>query len=209
MGSDAMTIRAATSADTATLGAWPRRAVARARAGPCSSLSTTANCSAAVALSTGAVLTEPGKLVADAVHRLRRRRYQLLRQNGDVGTARSLLRRPRRDAARGVTPHHTTTRERKDMRRLRFSRIALLAVIAGLVCAAGAYATVIGLPADGSQVNNDPANGIDPNQNAGVSDVVGGSLAANGPRVPWADVRAASPAARSRSSCARSRTASG
>jgi hypothetical protein len=72
------------------------------------------------------------------------------------------------------------------MRRLRFSRIALLAVIAGLVCAGGAYATVIGLPINGLQVNNDPANGIDPNQNAGVSDVVGGSLAPNGPRVPWA-----------------------
>ena len=71
------------------------------------------------------------------------------------------------------------------MRRLRFGRIALLAVIAGLICASGAYATVIGLPTDGSQVNNDPANGIDPNQNAGVSDVVGGSLAAGGPRVPW------------------------
>jgi len=72
------------------------------------------------------------------------------------------------------------------MRRLRFGRIALLAIIAGLICAAGAYATVIGLPIDGSQVNNDPANGIDPHQNAGVSDVVGGSLALNGPRVPWA-----------------------
>ncbi|HEY1712607.1 MAG TPA: hypothetical protein VGG07_06870 [Solirubrobacteraceae bacterium] len=71
------------------------------------------------------------------------------------------------------------------MRRLRLRRIALLAVIAGLVCAGSAYATVIGLPANGLQVNNDPANGIDPNQNAGVSDVVGGSLAANGPRVPW------------------------
>jgi hypothetical protein len=45
---------------------------------------------------------------------------------------------------------------------------------------------VIGLPSDGSQVNNDPAAGIDPNQNAGVSDVVGGSLVAGGPRVPWA-----------------------
>src|SRR5947209_485781 len=72
------------------------------------------------------------------------------------------------------------------MRRLRFGRIVLLAVLAGLICAGGAYATVIGLPADGSQVNNDPAAGSDPNQNAGASDVVGGSLAANGPRVPWA-----------------------
>ena len=43
----------------------------------------------------------------------------------------------------------------------------------------------VGLPPDGSQVNNDPANGIDPNQDAGVSDIVGGSLAAGGPRVPW------------------------
>ena len=94
------------------------------------------------------------------------------------------------------------------MRRLRFSRIALLAVIAGLVCAAGAYATVIGLPIDGSQVNNDPANGIDPNQNAGASDVVGGSLAANGPR-SRGQRSSSSPAARSRSSCERSRTASG
>jgi hypothetical protein len=34
-------------------------------------------------------------------------------------------------------------------------------------------------------VNNDPAAGIDPHQNAGVSDITGGSLA-GGPRVPWA-----------------------
>jgi len=73
------------------------------------------------------------------------------------------------------------------MRRLlRWRRITLLAIVAGLVCAGGAYATVIGLPANGLQVNNDPASGIDPNQNAGVSDVAGGSLVANGPRVPWA-----------------------
>jgi hypothetical protein len=65
-------------------------------------------------------------------------------------------------------------------------RILLLAVCAGLACAGAAYAIPIGLPNDGSQVNNDPANGIDPNQNAGVSDIVGGSLAAGGPRVPWA-----------------------
>jgi hypothetical protein len=57
--------------------------------------------------------------------------------------------------------------------------------VTALVAAASAGA-VIGLPADGSQVNNDPANGIDPNQNAGVSDIVGGSLAAGGARVPWA-----------------------
>jgi hypothetical protein len=63
-----------------------------------------------------------------------------------------------------------------------------LAVIgSAMFCVAGAaVAGELGLPADGSQVNNDPANGIDPNQDAGLSDIVGGSLAAGGPRVPWA-----------------------
>ncbi len=65
-------------------------------------------------------------------------------------------------------------------------RRAVLAGAAAALVAAGTAGAVIGLPSDGSQVNNDPAAGIDPNQNAGVSDVVGGSLAAGGPRVPWA-----------------------
>jgi hypothetical protein len=64
-------------------------------------------------------------------------------------------------------------------------RAALAGVTAALV-AAGTAGAVIGLPSDGSQVNNDPAAGIDPGKDAGVSDVVGGSLAAGGPRVPWA-----------------------
>jgi hypothetical protein len=70
-------------------------------------------------------------------------------------------------------------------RLLRIRHIAGLAIVACLVCAAGASALTIGLPFNGTQVNNDPANGIDPNQDAGVSDIVGGSLAAAGPRVPW------------------------
>jgi hypothetical protein len=72
------------------------------------------------------------------------------------------------------------------MRQLRIKRTGLLTALAVLLLAAGAYAAVIGLPADGSQVNNDPAAGIDPDQDAGASDIVGGSLAAGGPRVPWA-----------------------
>jgi hypothetical protein len=59
-------------------------------------------------------------------------------------------------------------------------------VAAVLAVGAGSALAVIGLPADGSQVNNDPAKGIDPSQNAGLSDIVGGSLAAGGARVPWA-----------------------
>ena len=72
------------------------------------------------------------------------------------------------------------------MRRLRIGRVAIAALLACLVSATGAYALVIGLPINGTQVDDDPANGIDPHQDAGVSDVVGGSLAAGGPRVPWA-----------------------
>jgi hypothetical protein len=72
------------------------------------------------------------------------------------------------------------------MRQLRIKRTGLLTLVAVLLLAAGAYAAVIGLPADFSQVNNDPAAGIDPTQSAGESDIVGGSLAAAGPRVPWA-----------------------
>jgi hypothetical protein len=64
-------------------------------------------------------------------------------------------------------------------------RASALGVVATLAVA-GAAGAVIALPSDGSQVNDDPANGIDPNQNAGVSDIVGGSLAAGGARVPWA-----------------------
>ena len=71
------------------------------------------------------------------------------------------------------------------MRRLHIRRVVGLAIVACLVCVAGASGLTIGLPFDGTQVNNDPMNGIDPNQDAGVSDVVGGSLAAGGPRVPW------------------------
>ena len=64
-------------------------------------------------------------------------------------------------------------------------RASMLGVLATLALA-GTAGGVIALPSDGSQVNNDPADGVDPNQNAGVSDIVGGSLAAGGARVPWA-----------------------
>jgi hypothetical protein len=67
-----------------------------------------------------------------------------------------------------------------------FLKRATLGGLVALLVSAGTAGAVVGLPSDGSQVNNDPAAGIDPNQNAGISDVVGGSLAPGGPRVPWA-----------------------
>ena len=51
--------------------------------------------------------------------------------------------------------------------------------------ATGAWGAFVGLPAGGGQVNDDIALGIDPIQNAGISDIAGGSLAAVAPNVPW------------------------
>jgi hypothetical protein len=67
-------------------------------------------------------------------------------------------------------------------RLMRATTAAALSTAAALTLAAGAHAAPVPLP----QVNDDPANSIFPNQPAGVSDVVGGSLAAGGVNVPWA-----------------------
>ena len=56
--------------------------------------------------------------------------------------------------------------------------------MAALALPTAAWAAFQGLPKHG-QVNDDPANGIDPAQDAGISDVVGGSLT-NELRLPWA-----------------------
>jgi hypothetical protein len=64
--------------------------------------------------------------------------------------------------------------------------IVWLGIFALLALAGTAVAAFVGLPADGSQVNNDVALGIDPAQDAGLSDVTGGALAAGGVNVPWA-----------------------
>ena len=57
---------------------------------------------AAIALSSGRTVADPFNHTSQAVHLLRHRRYRLLRQGGDVGSARTLLRRlaPRVAAAR-------------------------------------------------------------------------------------------------------------
>src|SRR2546429_1065475 len=70
-------------------------------------------------------------------------------------------------------------------RRLRLT-IAGLAAVGVLLPGRAARAAFLPLPANGSQVNNDVANAIDPNQDAGVSDVAGGTLTAGKVQVPWA-----------------------
>ena len=57
--------------------------------------------------------------------------------------------------------------------------------IAGLAAPA-ARAAFLPLPANGSQVNDDLANAIDPNLDAGVSDIVGGAVTAGKVSVRWA-----------------------
>jgi hypothetical protein len=54
---------------------------------------------AALSLATGAVTADPFQPTEGAVRLLRLRRYQLMRQGGDVAPARSLLRRLARGAA--------------------------------------------------------------------------------------------------------------
>src|SRR5438876_4292824 len=70
-------------------------------------------------------------------------------------------------------------------RRLRLT-IAGLAAVGVLLAGPAARAAFLPLPANGSQVNNDVANAIDPNQDAGVSDVAGGTVKAGNVQVPWA-----------------------
>ena len=85
-------------------------------------------------------------------------------------------------------------------------RLAPAALVAALALAGAASAQVVQLPPNG-QVNDDPAVGIDPDQDAGVSDVVGGALAAGRRRGAVGARSSRRPARRSRSSCAPSRTA--
>jgi hypothetical protein len=60
----------------------------------------------------------------------------------------------------------------------------LAAAIATVTAAGTAYGAFVGLPSNGTQVNNDPPT-IDATQNVNVSDLTGGSLT-GGLRVPWA-----------------------
>src|SRR6266404_6365252 len=64
--------------------------------------------------------------------------------------------------------------------------VAALAAASALVATPPARAAFLPLPATGAQVNDDPANSIDPSLAAGVSDVAGGAVTAGRIQVPWA-----------------------
>jgi hypothetical protein len=81
------------------------------------------------------------------------------------------------------------------MPRMNGRRAAVTAfAVATFGLAGTAAASVQQLP-PGGQVNDDAAAGIDPARDAGASDVVGGSLAAGGVRVPWAAFEQTTPGA--------------
>src|SRR5262245_6081313 len=69
--------------------------------------------------------------------------------------------------------------------RLRLT-IAGLAGLAILLAGPPARAAFLPLPATGAQVNDDPANSIEPDLAAGISDVTGGAVTAGRVPVPWA-----------------------
>src|SRR6188472_2885077 len=88
-----LTIRAATQHDDGALQRLARRE-RRPRIGGRALLAERDGVAiAAVALTSGRVATDASSAAADAVRRLRHRRYQLLRQSADAGPAWSLLRR--------------------------------------------------------------------------------------------------------------------
>ena len=68
----------------------------------------------------------------------------------------------------------------QQMRGAAGSAVAMVILVAGSALAAPGA-----LPSNGTQVNKDPARGIDPTKSGGRTDVVGGSLTAGGAESPW------------------------
>jgi hypothetical protein len=64
--------------------------------------------------------------------------------------------------------------------------LAALTAANALLTAPVARAAFLPLPANGAQVNDDPANSIDPSLAAGISDVTSGAVTAGKVQVPWA-----------------------
>ena len=93
MSHNAVTIRAATPSDRAALSDLPALGPRSYRSGRGLVAEVDGQPIAATSLTTGAVLADLHRADPCMVHLLRRRRYQILRQGGDVGRAPNLLRR--------------------------------------------------------------------------------------------------------------------
>ena len=93
MNIDSLTIRMAHSDDTPALGRLAEIDSTVPLPGHVMLAELDGNCLAAISLETGEVNANPFKRTAAIVSHLRMRRYQIMRQGGDVAPARSLLRR--------------------------------------------------------------------------------------------------------------------
>lgn len=89
----ALTIRAATRRDTDILGRLTAHGSHSRPRGHALLAERDGVAIAAIALTSGLVFADPSDPTPEAGRLLRHRRYRLLRQGGDVATARALLRR--------------------------------------------------------------------------------------------------------------------
>jgi hypothetical protein len=91
--SDDLTIRATTPADAHVLSGLTTLGFRPYVSGRGLVAEVDGDAVAAISLTTGAIAADPSRAHPGVVHSLRRRRYQILRQGGDVGRAVNLLRR--------------------------------------------------------------------------------------------------------------------
>jgi len=88
-----LTIRVATPSDAETVSRLAELDSARALTGRALLAESDGVLLAAISLASGAVIADPFRPSAEAVRVLTLRRYQIMRQGGDSGSARALLRR--------------------------------------------------------------------------------------------------------------------
>jgi hypothetical protein len=93
MSHQALTIRAATAHDHDALTCLVPRGGARSLGGRALLAECDGSVVAAIGLSSGAVVADPARPHAAAIHSLRDRRYRILRQGGDVAPVQALIRR--------------------------------------------------------------------------------------------------------------------
>ena len=89
----ALTIRAATPRDSGALAQLAQLAGRDHLRGHALLAESDGSAIAAIALTNGSVVGHPLHATADVLTQLRQRRYGLIRQGGDVGSVRALLRR--------------------------------------------------------------------------------------------------------------------
>ena len=93
MSHDAVTIRAATASDREALRNLTALGSRQYLSGRGLVAEIDGEAIAAISLTSGAVVANPDRVHTRLVHSLRRRRYLILRQGGDVGRSLNLLRR--------------------------------------------------------------------------------------------------------------------